>query len=592
MQVTNKIAGRIFNSSLLIVLIPAILILWAGCTGNAVTLPVPDPLLFGYLPLFAGVALLFSGAVYQFKKTEELPGNVIQPEISGKAVLAKITGYPVCTGAAMICFGLSAVSGSSSGFWLVSPLFALMIIAVTRGFNDYRTRPGIDAGAHEPFLSLPPASDISPLFPERIKSCFLAFIPWLLMYEAFIFIGAPDDPVSTNLPFEDHLPVWEFSEIFYLLAFVFSLSVPFVLKTSRQLRFFVFDIWFTTFFVGIIFMVFPLVVEQRDFIPRSFLGRLILFERSTDGESGALPSGHVIWAFLSAAWFTVSYPRYSWAWYTLAVVISASCMTTAAHSIADVVAGYVAFLIVIYRKQLWGHILQKAEQLSVCRRNWKIGTVRISVYGISLGIAGFVAVLLAGFFIGEAHVPPGFFIFTGSLAMAAPWALAIGRLGFLLKGKNQGVVEEENGDISIIQTGSGTDGISYRNGDGLFPGQIYSAVTDLITGLVLISLFNLGMSSSFISGIYLILTGTANLAKETSLSRDRPLLRGRMNSSHLIAIIFILSGIFFTSVPGSPVLSFSPNLLSLALAAVAGTLVTMVSAIEMKMSHHHPTTSE
>jgi len=211
---------------------------------------------------------------------------------------------------------------------------------------------------------LPAVSDTEPSIGERISSYFLAFIPWLIIYETFIFIGAPEDAIITNLAFEKHLPVWEFSEVFYTFAYLFSLSVPFVIKTRTQLRSLITDIWFTIIIVGIIYTVFPLVVKQRDFIPHSFLGRLILFERAHDGESGALPSCHVIWAFLAAVYFSRSIIRLKWLWYFLAVLISASCITTGAHSIPDVVAGFGTFLIIIYRRQMWNYILQKAERLS------------------------------------------------------------------------------------------------------------------------------------------------------------------------------------------------------------------------------------
>jgi membrane-associated phospholipid phosphatase len=232
-----------------------------------------------------------------------------------------------------------------------------------------QTQPATDTPGDRPFLSLPFASDTSPSFRERISTCLLTFIPWLIVYETFIFIGAPKEAIATNLPFDEHLPIWEFSEVFYVSAFLFSILVPFVIKTRRQLRCFITDVWFTIIFVGIIYTAFPLIVKQRAFIPQTFLGRLILFERSIDGESGALPSCHVIWAFLSAAYFTKSFPRLKWIWYAFAVLISVSCLTTGAHSILDVVAGFCTFLIVYYLRQIWNLILQMTEHLSNSRKS-------------------------------------------------------------------------------------------------------------------------------------------------------------------------------------------------------------------------------
>ena len=99
-----------------------------------------------------------------------------------------------------------------------------------------------------------------------------------------------------------------FRGVLFICFRVFFTS-PLIIKTRKQLRCFIIDVWFAIIIVGIIYLVFPLIVNQRDFIPHSLLGRLILYERSVDGESGALPSCHVIWAFLAALYFSRSFVR-------------------------------------------------------------------------------------------------------------------------------------------------------------------------------------------------------------------------------------------------------------------------------------------
>jgi len=220
-----------------------------------------------------------------------------------------------------------------------------------------------DKKENKPFLSLPPADDTMPSLRYRLASYFLAFIPWFIVYEAFILIGAPKDAVSTNIWLDKYIPIWEFSQFFYVFAYVFSFLVPFALKRDRDLRSLITDIWFTIIFVGIIYAAFPLIVKQKEFIPHSFMGRFILFERTTDGESGALPSCHVIWAFISAYYFTRGYPGLKLLWYALAIIISVSCLTTGAHSILDVLAGFCSFFIVIYRRNIWNFIWHTAENL-------------------------------------------------------------------------------------------------------------------------------------------------------------------------------------------------------------------------------------
>jgi hypothetical protein len=356
--------GKVPNWFIFAAFIPIILILWIRYINNIEKLPIPDSLLFGYVPLIIGTLCVCLGIWHLSCLGNGIFKNVLPPRGFSIIGIYSLTKYPICSGAVMICFGLSAVSRSVSGFWLVSPIFTLLAVGSAIWYKNKKIMSTLVMQDYKTFLSLPSASATLPTLTERISSCLLVFVPWLIIYETFIFLGAPKDAISTNLPFDEHLPIWEISEVFYVFAFVFSLLVPFVIKTRKQLRCFITDIWFTIVFVGIIYMAFPLIVKQRDFIPHSFLGRLILFERSMDGESGALPSCHVIWAFVAAAYFSRSFVGLKLVWYTLAVLISVSCMTTGAHSFLDVVAGICTFLIVINKRRIWNYILHKTERLS------------------------------------------------------------------------------------------------------------------------------------------------------------------------------------------------------------------------------------
>jgi protein-S-isoprenylcysteine O-methyltransferase Ste14 len=637
MEKTKGITGKVPYGLLFTAVIPIILILWAKYTKNIVTLPLPDNLLPGYyILLITGAIFVCSGMWNLWISDNGLPINAFPPKKFVKNGIYAFIRHPIYSGAALISFGLSAVTRSASGFWLVSPIFTLLMVAYVAGFENERTQSVFGKQDYRPILSLPSASNILPSFSDRISSYFLVFVPWLIIYKAFIFIGAPRDAISTNLPFEKHLPIWEFSEVFYSFAFLFSLSVPLVIKTKEHLRCFITDIWFTIIIVGIIYLVFPMVIKQKDFIPHSFLGRLILFERSLDGESGALPSCHVIWAFLAATYFSRSFIRLKWIWYALAALISVSCITTSAHSLLDVIAGFCTFIIIIYRQQIWNYIRLLAERLSNSWREWRIGPVRIINYGFYGGAAGFAGALLTGFFLGRqyslvvflilifiiigaglwAQIIEGspkllrpysyyggltggiivcvlahfmfsidFFILLASFAMAAPWIQALGRLRCLVQGSCHGKLSSQNIGIRFIHPNSRVNKISGLSGVPLHPTQLYSIGTNIITGLVLIRLFNIGISASFIVGIYLILNGTGRFVEESFRGEAQTLYWAGIRIYQLIAILNILLGIIFTAIPNRAVLVFQPNLLSLFLAIGMGILATIASGVDFPESN-------
>ena len=599
---SKEIANKVLYAIMFVVLIPVILIVWAKFTRNTVTLDIPVNLLTRYILLVTGVILICSGIWNLCRSDKRSALNADKPEKFVKYGIYKFSRQPICAGVALISFGLSAVTRSASGFWLVSPVLVLLMTTYGAVFKNGRTQSVLRDRDYKPFLSLPSASHIMPTFGDRLSSYFLVFLPWLIIYKAFIFIGAPDDAISTNLPFERNFPIWEFTTVFYSFAFLYSLLVPLVVKTRIQLKHFITDVWFTIIFVGIIYLVFPLVIKQKDFIPQSFFGRIILYERSVDGESGALPSCHVIWAFLSARCFSRSFVRLKLLWYGLAVIISVSCITVGAHSVLDVVAGFCAFIIVIYRQRIWNYLRLNAVRISDSRKEWRIGPLRIISHSYYLGISGFTGALLAGFFLGRQYAMLGclilifviiafilltqlvetslkllrpiifyailisgiiacilvslifsvdIFILLASFAMAAPWVHAIAPL------------------IS------------------LHPADFYQVGISVLTGLVLIRLFNIGFSSSFIVGIYLIFTGTGRFVKESLGSEARtPYLEG-MKVPQWIAMFYVLSGIISTAIPGRAVLVFQPNFLSLILATGIGILVSVVSGMVFRESNRH-----
>jgi membrane-associated phospholipid phosphatase len=102
--------------------------------------------------------------------------------------------------------------------------------------------------------------------------------------------------------------------------------------------------------VCLIFVTVPAYAPPRPFEPSGFLGRMMLWDRAMDRNNGAaaFPSFHVVWAFLGAAVFAKRWPRIAPACWTWAAAVSASCVLTGMHSLLDIVAGFMVFLLTYY----------------------------------------------------------------------------------------------------------------------------------------------------------------------------------------------------------------------------------------------------
>jgi protein-S-isoprenylcysteine O-methyltransferase Ste14 len=630
------LAAKILYGILFVIIIPLLLILWAKYTDKIIKLPLPENIYYGYMLLITGALVVLSGMLHLWIFGNGLPMNAFPPRLFVKKGIYAFTKHPIYTGAIMISFGLSAACQSASGFWLVSPLFTLMIVAYVVGFENEKTRVVFGIQDYKTFLSLPTAINISPSSIERLSAYILVFVPWALIYEAFIFTGISKDAIYSSFSFESRWPIWEFSEVFYLFTYLFALLVPLIIKTKGQLRCFICDLWFATIIVGIIYFVVPFIVKQRVFIPHTLLGRLIIFERLKDGENNALPSFHVIWACIAAKYFARNILHHKWIWYVLATLISVSCVTTGNHSLLDVIAGFCFFLIIIYRQKIWNFIRMQSERLSNSWYEWRWGPVRLINHGFYGGAAGFAGTLLTGFFLGRQYAVAGFFIMLfvivgaglwaqliegsskllrpygyyggvigvivastlasivfsinlytllGSFAMAGPWIQCLGRLRCLVQGCCHGKPSGDNIGIRFTHPNSRVNKISGLTGVPLYPTQLYSIGTNIILGLILIRLFSLGMSSSFIIGIYLILNGLGRFVEESFRGEAQTPYWAGMRIYQWIAIINIIFGVFFSAIPNSGVLFFQPNIRSLFLAIGMGILVTIASGVDFPESN-------
>jgi prolipoprotein diacylglyceryltransferase len=169
--------------------------------------------------------------------------------------------------------------------------------------------------------------------------------------------------------------------------------------------------------------------------------------------------------------------------------------------------------------------------------------------------------------------------------MAGPWIQSIGRLRCLVQGCCHGRPSNDNIGIRFTHPYSRVNKISGLAGVPLHPTQLYSIGTNIIAGLILIRLYSLGMSSSFIVGIYFILNGTGRFVEESFRGEAQTPYWAGMRIYQWIAIINIIIGATFTSIPNSGVLLFQPNIVSFFLAIVMGVLVTIASGVDFPESN-------
>lgn len=631
----NYILGKILYGTLFMMVLPIGLFEWAISTQNIIQLPVPDLPAVSILLLILGIVFCLWGMVSLIVLGKGLPMNAFPPKYYVSKGIYSLINHPIYTGAGIITIALSMFFKSSSGFWLISTLFCLAMVTFVIGFENENIKRKPGYFKNKAFFSLPDNSNEIPTPGDRIKVYVLAIIPWTIIYELLIYIGVPKDVLFTNLNFEKYLPVIQFSEIFYVLPYFLIIIIPAIFNSKSQIRDFIQDVWWAMIIGFFIYMVFPFVVHQRNFVPSNFFGHFIIWERSYDSSSGALPAFHVIWAFLLSKHFSIRF-GFKKIWLVLAIIISLSCIGNGSHSFLDVISGYIVYCIINYRNIIWNTTRQIAEKIADSWKEWHFGKVRLINHSLFGGIAGFAGMLIVGFCLGKEYAFIGFFIgiigiigaalwaqfiegspkllrpygyygcilgivssgiiisifyncnffyIMASYSLAGPWIQIIGRFRCLIQGCCHGKPCNEYIGIRFVNSKSRVLKIADLKGIHIHPTQLYSIILNFIIGLFLIRLIRLNLPVSFITGIYLILNGLARFVEESFRGEPQtPYWKG-MRLYQWIAVISIVVGAAITTIPIKTHITMTFNSTSFFFALIMGILATIAYGVDFPKSN-------
>ncbi|MBL7789074.1 MAG: prolipoprotein diacylglyceryl transferase [Chitinophagales bacterium] len=636
MEEVKNILGKIIYGCLFVVVLPYLLILWAGATDNLVQIPVPDYPYIGLLNVGIGLYFIFSGMFSLWYYGEGLPMNAYPPDKFVSKGVYSFTSHPIYLGSILVSFGLSIWVKSSSGFWLVSPLFLFMIVAYVLGFEKEKTEKLFGVQAFKPFLSLAEGNSQSTNLKSKLATFILIFIPWLILYEAFVFIGNPMVAISTNTMLDEYIPLIDFTIIAYSSVYIFTLLVPFILKTNEQLRNFTIDAWLSMIIVFSIYFCLPFVVEQREFSFSSCWTELIKLERSMDSAAAAFPSYHVMWALLSAKYYTQILSTLKTAFFFIATLISMSCLTTGNHTILDVLAGLAVYFIIEYRIALWFAAKNKAEKIANTWIEWRYRNVRFIHHGIYAGLASLIGAFLISSFLHDFRfittmsltlsailgaalwaqfiegspklqrpysfygsiVGTGFAVITlgvytpleasilaGALVMAAPWVQMIGRLRCLVQGCCHGCQTSPKMGIQFHHPMSRVNKISELSGRFLHPTQLYSMIANFITGVFLIRFYFLEMPINFLVGFYFIANGLFRFVEESLRGEAQTPYWLRMRIYQCFALLSIFIGALITCVSHKTTLVFRFSNESLLTAIVAAVITAIAYGLDFPKSN-------
>ena len=613
--------------------VPTLLVWWAHATEGVVPLRAIHSAPAGVALGLASLALVAAGARALMLHGRGLPMNAFPPPRFVREGVYRWIRNPMYIGFGLACAGIAIATGSASGLWLVTPIAALAATALVFGFErpDLLRRFGPDA-LRPPLLSLPRGTDDAPAIVQRAAVVVWVLIPWLGTWFAAQAIGRAPDVFETALSFERTWPVWQWTELLYVTAYIFIPLTVVVATSGRSLRRFAVSGSIATVIVSLCWLTIPVVAANRAFVPATAVGRLLAFEQGHSVGVAAFPAFHVLWAMLAAT----AWPN-RWIGWMWALAITLSCLTTGMHTLIEVGAAMLLYLPLRDPSATWGWIRARTEALANSWREWRIGPIRVinhGAYAAAAASAGFVVLALAlpegattaawwmlicvvagagvwaqvlegsstllrpfgwyggaiGGAIGAAAAPwfgvPITTMLAG-LALAAPWIQALGRLRCLVQGCCHGGPATALVGIRYHHRRSRVTQIAHLDHQPLHPTPLYSIAGNLVIAAILLRLRFLGAPNVLVIGVYLMLGGLARFVEEGYRAEPQTPVIAGLHSYQWIAMASVLAGIWCTTlpIPAAPA-GFTPFSWPIAAgAAAAGVLTGVAMGIDLPRSN-------
>lgn len=597
----NSTWGKFSYAALFCIVVPLLLAVWTHALGaKPLDLPRVHSPAVGTVLALAGIGLIARAMWELWRVGGGLPMNAYPPPRFVQTGTYRWLPHPIYTGFGVLVAGVMIATGSAAGLWIVTPVVVLAMTAIVLGYErpDLMRRFGAARGAG--WIALPPNSVAAPSATERVAVTVGAFAPWLLAYQACAAFPPGESAIDTMLPFERTWPVWEWTAIFYLGAYAWTLLAPWHAATRAALRQFAFTAWTGTAFIVWCFVVCPFVAIPREVEP-TFWGRLLLVDRALDTSACAFPSFHVFWALVAAELWAVRIGRAIA--FAIAALISASCVATGVHSILDVLAGAAVWLAATKRERVWGFVRRQTERIANSWRDWRVGPVRIINHGAYVAAATVLGLWCVGLLAGAAHRPAlllialssiagaglwgqwveassqlsrpfGYFgglfggmagtliaqivwgdgwVMAGAFAVAAPIIQAVGRLRCLVQGCCHGrPVTAEWLGIRYTQPLSRVCKIAGLGGTPVYPTPLFSLVTNLALFGLLLRLWFGGADLALITGLYLILSTCARFIEEAYRGEPQTARVAGLPIYQWLAMGCLLAGIAVSSLGAPP----------------------------------------
>ena len=613
----NRVTTLLFKTLyavLFLVIVPALLILWAQETEAQVTYGMYKSHAIGLVMGITGLLLMLWAMAFLVFKGKGLPMNAFPPKYLVKSGPYALLRHPIYWGFVLCMTGCFIYIGSASGIWLVMPVTVLSIMALVLGYENIDLKERFPEEKLTPLLELPDPNDEHPKLLTRL-ACFFWVLLALLISNALLLAALSDTPTSTffALFFPFNIQVGYQYALVVLIGFV-----PLFVKTNRMLR--NWALWS----LGALLLDFLSTLIIAELFGAFFFPRPCYF----------LP------AFLIPIGFYAIFHSFNNKWIVTGVAVLPFLLLQLFYlgdSWVFWVYSLVLFLFITSASKIWAFLRNLSEWVANSWKEWTFGKVRVINHGFYVGFGAFAGLLFASILTGTAYAwallafsitvvvfsalwaqiiegseklkrPYGFYgalvgivfasllvwamgynpwVLIGVISVMMPWVQGIGRLRCLINGCCHGkITPNEEVGIRYWHKRSRVCNISNMKGEYLHPTPLYSILWLFPIGFILLSLWYNGAAPSFIFGLYLMLNGLGRFVEEAYRGEvQTPIVKG-LRLYQWTAILSLLIGMGFTLLPTElPVLSPGFEWEILGAALIGGAFLIFAMGVDFPFSN-------
>jgi protein-S-isoprenylcysteine O-methyltransferase Ste14 len=538
-KVVNSRVGKTLYGALFVIVLPILLVVWSITLDRTIQWPIPQWPMIGLGIGLIGTGIMLKGMLDLYQYGRGLPMNAYPPEKYVTRGTYAWFSHPIYLGAVLLSAGVSLWYQSSSGLYLITPIFALMIVALVIGYERLavRKRFGKMVKEHQPLFSWPTYPDTKITLTKQTAMFLVIFLPWFVIGYFIDYIRCATTCSGFFLQLSQQQPIQNVLVLLWLIPNIFLVIRLFRARRPSQFLSAVITAALAACLGLYTYLVLPIFIPG---IFESIWGMILQFFIVLAALNYA-----VIWQQLQRCCEWVANSRQDWLFFN-------GSFRIINHSIYAGLAGAVGVAIVSY---IIGHnvaslllLLLTVIGAATFAQAWWGSQALLRPFGYWGAILGGIIGIILVYGLSEVSL--------GQVALAgvlcAPFVQAIGRLRCLAQGCCHGVVTDKRFGIRVWQPQSRICLISGLKGQWILITQLYSIIFNLWLGPLLWALWlSESLPVSFIIGLYLILTGIERFAEDGYRGETQTkVLRGLLESQW-VAIAGLLLGIGITMIPSS-----------------------------------------